>query len=506
MMPAGKLARMVGQNTVRDVGELALSSFGIVIGISAFVFFLALSLGVRNVILGEDLFPLERLEVIAPKTNIGVALGKTLDDGVVERIRARPEVQQAIPRMLLTFPASGSGDFEGKDIKFEVGGFCDGIEPAFVEDEEFAELFRDWETPEYLASADPCKLRYKYRCKDAKQVCGADQLCRPADPKAPVPAVLEPCVRYNDYYCEDRTHHYCDERDLKCHHRVPVIVSPALIEIFNGSFAESHDLPRIPRQGVDYFIKLRGYAAMRFTIGLGETYVAGSNTRITAEPREMEGYLVGSTNKAMPIGMTIPIEYVKRWNKEYQGDKEAHTYSSIIVEVKGKDRIASFTAWLRNVEKLELEDSQGERFAMAIFIVTTLFVLISFTIVLISAINIAHTFFMQVSERRRELGLLRALGASQADVRLLIIGESAIIGLVGGTIGVVLARLGGYVIDFASANWFPDFPFKPATYFDFHWMILAGGLLFAVLFAVIGGFLPARRAARLEPAQALAAQ
>ena len=42
----------------------------------------------------------------------------------------RPEVASALPRMNLTFPAFGRGDFEGNDLKFEVGGFADGIDPA----------------------------------------------------------------------------------------------------------------------------------------------------------------------------------------------------------------------------------------------------------------------------------------------------------------------------------------------------------------------------------------
>ncbi len=514
MMPKGKMLGLIGRNTVRNRGELALSAFGIVVGISSFVFFLGLSGGVRDVVLGENLFPLERLEVIAPKTNVGFSFGKTLDDGVVQRIRARPEVRYAIPRMLVSFPAKGTGDFEGKEIKFEVGGFTDGIESQFVEDEEFADLFKDWETDEYLASAPRCLRRDMFTCEETGYVCDAvsttcvpgKSLARQLKRRGIAPNPPVPCDREDDFYCEDKEHSYCDMRDRKCHHRIPVIVSPTLLEIFNSSFAASHGLPRINEGLANFIRKQGGYARMRFTIGLGKTYVAGSTTKIDARPRDMEGYLVGINNKAMSIGMTIPIEYVKRWNLEYQGETEAKKYSSIVVMVKDKENIAGFSAWLRNTEKLELEDSQGERFAMAIFIVTTLFVFISFVIVGISAINIAHTFFMQVSERRREIGLLRAVGATRADVRLIILGEAGFIGLIGGTLGVGFAYGAAQLVDWASAKFLPAFPFKPETYFTFTPAILLGGLGFAVLFCVIGGFLPARKAANMEPAQALAAQ
>ena len=56
----------------------------------------------------------------------GKELSKRLDDEIVAKIVKRREVRSALPRMDLVFPASGKGWFEGQEIKFEVGGFCDG--------------------------------------------------------------------------------------------------------------------------------------------------------------------------------------------------------------------------------------------------------------------------------------------------------------------------------------------------------------------------------------------
>jgi len=55
----------------------------------------------------------------------------------------------------------------------------------------------------------------------------------------------------------------------------------------------------------------------------------------------------------------------------------------------------------------------------------------------------------------------------------------------------------------AAARKLPDFPFKPASFFLFPWWLGALGLGFAALFAVVGAFGPARRAAKVEPAAAL---
>src|SRR4029077_12225819 len=95
------------------------------------------------------------------------------------------------------------------------------------------------------------------------------------------------------------------------------------------------------------------------------------------------------------------------------------------------NQIAVFAQWLQDELDLRLEDSLGQKFATAIFVIRLVLILISLIIITISAINIAHNFFMQVTERRRELGLLRAIGATQADVLLVVLGEAALIRRVG---------------------------------------------------------------------------
>ncbi|ACY15962.1 ABC transporter permease [Haliangium ochraceum] len=469
MMPTPKLVRLVARNLARSPRHFALSAFGIVVGIAAFVFFLGLSLGVKSVVLGE-LFPVDRVEVVAPRASfLGKDLTKKLDDQVVETIRTRPGVGMVVPRMSMAFPATGEASFEGHALRFEVGGFADGIPAELLEDEGYADMFRDWEAEAEGAERAPC---------------------------GPAPS----------YTCDNAERYYCDLRERRCRHRVPVIVSPTLLELYNGQFAASHGLPVIGQ--LETFMATRGgLGKMRFAIGLGDTMVAGSTVSVPAsKQRTVEGMLLGISSKAMNIGMTVPIGYMERWNREYAGEAAASSYSSIVVQMDDKDQLAPLSAWLESALDLRLADSMGERFATAIFVVTSLFVLISFLIVAISAINIAHNFFMQVSERRREIGVLRAVGATRGDIGLILLGEAALIGALGGLLGVGLARGVAALVDWASARWLPAFPFKPETYFEFPLWLVAAGLGFAVLFCVLGGLLPARKAASEPPARALVQQ
>src|SRR5258708_4728319 len=160
-------------------------------------------------------------------------------------------------------------------------------------------------------------------------------------------------------------------------------MSQTMIELYNGQFAKSHGLPVADADFVKWVTQRGGLSAMRFSIGLGLTTIAGSNTTIKHKPRRVEAVLVGISQRSMPIGMTMPIQYIERWNREYLGDEAATTYSSIIVRLKDRNRIAVFAQWLQDALDLRLEDSLGQKFATAIFVIRLVLILISLIIITI---------------------------------------------------------------------------------------------------------------------------
>jgi putative ABC transport system permease protein len=515
MMPAGKLARMVLKNTVRSPRHFALSAFGIVFGIGAFVFFLSLAARAQGVL--QQVFPIEQVQVIAPRASLlGKDISKKLDDSIVAQLKTHEAVADAVPRMALKFQAAGYGTFEGNPLNFEVGGFADGIEPGFVAtDPKLAPLFKDWEAEPpgqaCVPRPDPKKEKEKAKAAAAAAAAGSGSGSGSGTGSGSGSgtgsgsgAAPPPAPKWKNT-CPNPDYYYCDAIDNRCHRRVPVLVSPTLLEIYSGQFASSHNLPIIDTETAAGFIDLRGPARMSFTIVLGGTALAGLDETIPEEKqRRVEAQLIGINKKAMPIGMTIPIEYVRRWNKEYLGEAAATTYSSIIVTLKDPKQLAPFAQWLRDVPQLQIEDSLGEQFSTVIFVIAVLFTIISVIIITISAINIAHNFFMQVAERRHEIGVMRAVGATPTDVLLLILGEAMLIGIVGGVLGVGLAVGVGSVVDWFSQTALPRFPFKPDSWFTYQPWIIGGGVTLSTLFCVLGGYLPARRASKMEPAAALA--
>ncbi len=113
---------------------------------------------------------------------------------------------------------------------------------------------------------------------------------------------------------------------------------------------------------------------------------------------------------------------------------------------------------------------------------------------------VASTFAFTVTQRRRELGLLRAVGATPRQVRRMVYGEALLVGSVGAVlgavVGAVLAPLVGRVLI--------DAGFEPATYgVRFNALPILAALLLGPLVALAGAWTAARRAARVRPLEAL---
>jgi len=193
---------------------------------------------------------------------------------------------------------------------------------------------------------------------------------------------------------------------------------------------------------------------------------------------------------------------VQRFNVAFGRAEDAQRYHSVIVKVPGKDDVARVAKGVEDLD-LEVKDSGAEQAAVLIAVFMLVFGLVSAVIVGIAAVNIMHVFFMLVYERSREIGVMRAVGASRGDIARIILGEAAVLGLLSGTAGIIIAMFASWGFDTVSARFVPDFPYKPKTYFVFPWWLFFSAWAYAVGFCILGAFLPARRAARMEPAQVL---
>ena len=137
-------------------------------------------------------------------------------------------------------------------------------------------------------------------------------------------------------------------------------------------------------------------------------------------------------------------------------------------------------------------------------IVETMLSSIGVLALVVASIGIANTMIMAIFERTREIGVLKALGASNGDVLKMFMVESAAIGLLGGICGVIGGWLLSRLLDWVIHNYLTSIQVSiPAPFFILTPTLIAGALGFATVIGLLAGLYPAARAARLDPLTAL---
>lgn len=479
-MKTAQLFKLVGQSIRRSKRDFLLSSFGIIMGIATLLFFTALGAGVRTTVL-ERVFIVRQLEVVKPAFD-GLSLGlfgeKKLNDQTVASLRQIPGVAEVFPKMKLVFPSSvrGGAQLLGRDMMAEMVG--DGIPPELVKDEVTGGLaFKDWEN---VACAADAECGSGFGCVDG--VC-AGKTCVPSD----IAACGAPA--------------YCHETEKVCQMPIPVLVSPSLLEIYNGSLhtalgGAKGAMSKMPK------LSAAGLVGFQFEGVFGRSFLgtAKSNKQLT---RRMQ--LVGFSDKAINLGVTMPIGYVQRLNALVAGEEGGGQYHSIIVEAHSNDVIPQVAQGITNIGlALSSKYDDAQRAGLLIMLITLIFNLVSLLFLGIAAINIMHTFLMMILERRRELALMRAVGATPGDIRMMVLGEATALALVGSTIGMGVGYGASLVVDFLLKTQVPAFPYKPETLFALEAWMFGMCLAVALVFCWLGALAPAFRASRMDPAAALA--
>ena len=147
---------------------------------------------------------------------------------------------------------------------------------------------------------------------------------------------------------------------------------------------------------------------------------------------------------------------------------------------------------------------QLEQFRTVFLIIDSVLGLLGGISLLVASFGIANTMIMSILERTREIGIMKAIGAEDREIKLIFFVEAAVLGLVGGVIGVFSA----WAVDAIANRLAYRFFLKPngASFVDFFFLpfwLSMGAILFALIVSILAALYPAARAARIDPVRAL---
>jgi len=179
-------------------------------------------------------------------------------------------------------------------------------------------------------------------------------------------------------------------------------------------------------------------------------------------------------------------------------------YSSVSVRVKNPGRIQAVEDAIKKMGFNTFSILDASRSIQQFFKVLDVFLGIFGSLALaVAFIGIVNTLVMAILERRREIGIMKAIGASDGDVKKLFFAEAGAMGILGGVVGVALGWAIGQVINLGTNIYLKRQSFPPEHFWAVPWWLVLFAILFSFLVSLAAGLYPASRAARLDPVQAL---
>lgn len=272
----------------------------------------------------------------------------------------------------------------------------------------------------------------------------------------------------------------------------PYLKSIGTLEIEKGRFLQPNDQHSIV------------IGALVANDTFGESVSLGSTILISGSPYRVVGILnkSGSSFSNIDSAILVQIDEAREIFSNVLGDKEIHMIrltakegvnlsgvsSRIEDEMLAAHRVTEdqkdFSVITSDFINKELDNVTG---ILAIFLGG-----VASISLLVGGVGIANTMFMSVTERKREIGILKSIGAREEEIWHLFLVESSIIGIAGGFLGLALAYALSYLITILSGVRVSIEP-----------LVVFGAITFSAGIGMISGVFPAKQAAKLDPVEAL---
>jgi putative ABC transport system permease protein len=254
--------------------------------------------------------------------------------------------------------------------------------------------------------------------------------------------------------------------------------------------------------------------------GSGANALDGGAGGFSIVPRERKLRIVGivETEPAAGFGgfgsgrLLIPLEVASALRAAQVNDlREAvrattgkPAYASLTVRAKSPAQVEAIETAIKSMGFGTFSLLDATRNLRLFFTIFDLLLAIFGSLALaVATLGIINTLVMAILERRREIGILKALGAADRDVKQLFFVEAGVMGLFGGVLGVGFGWLIGRALTWGTNIYLHRQNLPSAHVFSVPWWLVLGAIVFAVGVSLAAGLYPATRAARLNPVEAL---
>jgi len=226
------------------------------------------------------------------------------------------------------------------------------------------------------------------------------------------------------------------------------------------------------------------------------------------------GIVTNEPYRGMRQGRTsalLPIDYAESLNMMQPADVsgivrpgEGKTYMALVVRVAKTRDVTKVEDAIKKQGFNTFSIMDASQRLQKAFVYFDLFLGVFGSLALaVATLGIVNTLVMAILERRREIGIMKAIGAADSDIRRLFFAEAGVMGLAGGFIGVLFGWAIGRAINGGTNIYLRSQQMPTETFWAVPWWLVAAAITFSIVVSLISGMYPASRAAKLDPVQAL---
>ncbi len=222
------------------------------------------------------------------------------------------------------------------------------------------------------------------------------------------------------------------------------------------------------------------------------------------DPDSMRGAARARVFLPLKLAENLHVMQPSDLRDSMRGFSKQPSYSTISVRVKNPKQVEAVEQAIKKMGFNTFSILDATRSLRQFFTVLDLFLGIFGSLALaVASIGIVNTLVMAILERRREIGIMKAIGASDGDVKKLFFAEAGAMGVLGGIVGVALGWTIGHVINLGTNIYLKRQALPPENFWSVPWWLVGAAIVFAFVVSLLSGLYPAARAARLDPVQAL---
>lgn len=273
---------------------------------------------------------------------------------------------------------------------------------------------------------------------------------------------------------------------------VPVVLPAAMIDVLNMGFSVNTGLPRINPNMV---------IGRHFTLFIGTSSFKRGQASIS-----MRCEIVGISSRVFVGGPSLPLGYLPRFDEMLKAQGSllpTAPASSVTVMLKAPSELPAVSEAIRALGLAAPQQEKARTVTAVIRAITLMLSMFAVLILIVAGTGIGNGLALMVKDESGEIGLFRAVGASRVQIRGLYLMRAGVVGLSGGLAGLLVVGIITAIVNGMAERFVPGLLSGSERVIALSFAHIAAGLAFGLAASVGAGFIPARQAARLEPARVL---